>query len=203
MTMVVLPAPKGEELYALEPLLMQAVLEFSAPTESKHSGGSIAINRPTELSLEGEASSFSIDIPEDGDYALFTEHHLEEFHAKFFDANGAALTPRFERAFKPDHEHDEEVSSVGVDVVGDLDKRKFNQWLSFLLQTQGTDIFRMKGVISLAGEANRFVFQGVHMLFDGRPDRAWGNSPRRNQLIFIGRKLDRAALNEGFTQCLV
>jgi G3E family GTPase len=61
----------------------------------------------------------------------------------------------------------------------------------------------MKGIISLKGEKERFVFQGVHMLFDGRPDRPWGTNARRNQLIFIGRNLDRAALNEGFTQCLV
>ncbi len=49
----------------------------------------------------------------------------------------------------------------------------------------------------------RFVFQGVHMLFDGRADRPWGNEPRRNALIFIGRNLDRAALTEGFRACLV
>jgi G3E family GTPase len=41
------------------------------------------------------------------------------------------------------------------------------------------------------------------MLFDGRPDRPWGSNPRRNQLIFIGRNLDRAALNQGFEQCLI
>jgi G3E family GTPase len=47
-----------------------------------------------------------------------------------------------------------------------------------------------------------FVFQGVHMLFDGRPDQPWGNNPRRNSLIFIGRNLDRVQLNEGFRACL-
>jgi G3E family GTPase len=202
MSAVVIPGPKDEELFTLDQVLMQAVLEFSAPAVSKTAGSSIALSQPVELSLEGESMSFSIEIPANGDYALFTEHYPEEFQAKLFDASGTELTPRFEKAFKPDHEHDEEVSSVGIDVVGDLDKRKFNMWLSMLLQTQGTDIFRMKGVISLKGEADRFVFQGVHMLFDGRPDRPWGNSPRRNQLIFIGRNLDRAALNEGFTSCL-
>lgn len=203
MTMVLLPAPSNERLETLEPMLMEAVLEFSAEAEPRKPGESIVPNRPTELSLEGETLSFTMDIPHDGDYALFTEHHPEEFHGTLHDGSGTELKPHFEKAFKPDHEHDEAVSSVGIDVVGDLDKRRFNQWLSHLLQTQGTDIFRMKGVISLAGEANRFVFQGVHMLFDGRPDRTWGNKPHRNQLIFIGRKLDRAALNEGFTQCLV
>ena len=126
--------------------------------------------------------TYIIEIPADGDYALFTEHHPDEFQAKLVNAGGEQ-SAHIERLFKPDHEHDEEVSSVGIDVVGDLDKRRFNQWLSHLLQTQGTDIFRMKGIISLKGEKERFVFQGVHMLFDGRPDRPWGANARRNQLI--------------------
>lgn len=60
----------------------------------------------------------------------------------------------------------------------------------------------MKGVLSIRGEEQRFVFQGVHMLFDGRPDRLWGEEPRANSLIFIGRNLDRGELEEGFRSCL-
>ena len=60
----------------------------------------------------------------------------------------------------------------------------------------------MKGVLSIKGSPNRYVFQGVHMLFDGRPDRPWGEQPRHHSLIFIGRNLNRAALNEGFRKCL-
>jgi len=60
----------------------------------------------------------------------------------------------------------------------------------------------MKGVLSIKGEPRRFVFQGVHMLFDGKADRDWGLEQRHNSLIFIGRNLDRAALNEGFRKCL-
>ena len=60
----------------------------------------------------------------------------------------------------------------------------------------------MKGVLSFADVPDRYVFQGVHMLFDGRADRPWGSEPRRNSLIFIGRNLDREALNEGFNACL-
>ena len=104
--------------------------------------------------------------------------------------------------FKPPHEHDEEVTSVGISVPGDLDLKKLNGWLSNLLRTQGPDIFRMKGVLSIADQPDRFVFQGVHMLFDGRPDRPWGVTPRKNDLIFIGRNLDRGALVKGFQACL-
>ena len=68
---------------------------------------------------------------------------------------------------------------------------------------RGVDIFRMKGFISLAGESRRFVFQGVHMLFDGQPDREWGDDPRHNQLVFIGRNLDEQDMRQGFNACLV
>jgi len=60
----------------------------------------------------------------------------------------------------------------------------------------------MKGFLSVAGEARRMVFQGVHMLFDWQPEQAWGERPRRNQLVFIGRDLDASAMRDGFAACL-
>ncbi|HEV3272619.1 MAG TPA: GTP-binding protein [Candidatus Methylacidiphilales bacterium] len=101
-----------------------------------------------------------------------------------------------------DHHHDEDVTSVGILAPGDLDEKKLSDWLGTLLRTKGQDIFRMKGVLAVKGRDVRFVFQGVHMLMEGRPDRPWGAEPRRNTLVFIGRNLDRAALNEGFRSCL-
>ena len=72
-----------------------------------------------------------------------------------------------------------------------------------LLRERGVDIFRMKGFVSLAGESHRFVFQGVHMLFDGQPDQPWGDALRRNQLVFIGRNLDEQSMRQGFEACLI
>jgi G3E family GTPase len=202
ISLVVLPveASTREALQAAE---MDAVLLFSEEAKPFGSGSRIVPGRTHyELTLDGKPAEFKVEIPKDGYYAFFTEHRPEEFHAELHAEDGAKAA-ELEREFKPDHEHDEEVSSVGITVPGDLDKRKFNQWMSTLLQTQGTDIFRMKGVLSLKGEKDRFVFQGVHMLFDGRPDRPWKNAERHNQLIFIGRNLDRNQLNEGFRSCLV
>ncbi|NDJ19810.1 CobW family GTP-binding protein [Myxacorys almedinensis] len=102
------------------------------------------------------------------------------------------------------HEHDETVGSVAMVEEGAIDGDRLNQWLSDLLRYQGQDIFRMKGILNIDGEDNRFVFQGVHMLFDGRADRAWKpNEHRKNELVFIGRNLDEAALREDFRSCLV
>ena len=101
------------------------------------------------------------------------------------------------------HEHDESVYSIALVEEGELDGDKLNQWLGELLQTQGPDIFRMKGILNIAGENERFVFQGVHMLFDGKPDRLWKeNEKRKSELVFIGRNLDENKLKEDFLACM-
>jgi G3E family GTPase len=102
------------------------------------------------------------------------------------------------------HEHDEDVYSVALVETGELDGQKLQVWLGQLLQTQGTDIFRMKGILNISGEENRYVFQGVHMILDGRPDRPWkANETRKNELVFIGRNLDEAQLKADFRACLL
>jgi G3E family GTPase len=102
------------------------------------------------------------------------------------------------------HEHDATVGSIAIIKEGALDGEKLNDWMSELVRTQGENIFRMKGILNLAGRDHRFVFQGVHMIFDGRQDRLWSATESRvNQLVFIGRGLDQVALQAGFDHCLV
>ncbi len=48
----------------------------------------------------------------------------------------------------------------------------------------------------------RFILQGVHMVFEGKFERALGKVERRNNLVFIGRDLNRDFLNMGFKACL-
>jgi G3E family GTPase len=101
------------------------------------------------------------------------------------------------------HEHDETVGSIALVESGSLNMERLNEWISHLLQTRGPDIFRMKGILNVAGEDHRFVFQGVHMLFEGKRDRRWkANEIRKNELVFIGRNLDEAELRENFLACL-
>ena len=93
---------------------------------------------------------------------------------------------------------------MSIAETGQVDEAKVNDWLREVLSGMGTDNFRMKGILNVKGQDDRFVFQGVHMLFDGRPDRPWrATEPRGNQMVFIGRNLDRVRLTEGFRSCLV
>ena len=101
-----------------------------------------------------------------------------------------------------EHMHDETVSSVGFKQEGNLNMERTNTWIAKLLQEKGVDIYRMKGVLSMAGVDDKYVFQGVHMLFTGEALGPWGEEKRVNRLIFIGKNLDKAALEAGFAGCL-
>ncbi len=189
---------------ALESAVMDAVLAFSDKDKALPAKDALRPGkRLHRLQLGNGRSTFELPIDRAGAYALFTQHHPDEFKATLRNGSGE-IKPEYSHEYKPDHEHDEAVSSVGITIPGDLDQKKLNNWLRDLLMNQGPDIFRMKGVLSIKGDANRFVFQGVHMLFDGKPDRPWGKKEaRHNTLIFIGRNLDRAKLEAGFRACLV
>uniref|UniRef100_A0A7N2LN85 CobW C-terminal domain-containing protein n=1 Tax=Quercus lobata TaxID=97700 RepID=A0A7N2LN85_QUELO len=103
-----------------------------------------------------------------------------------------------------DHSHDPGVSSVSIVCEGNLDLEKANMWLGTLLLERSEDIYRMKGLLSVQGMNERFVFQGVHDIFQGSPDRLWGqDEPRTNKIVFIGKNLDAQELEKGFKACLL
>ena len=122
---------------------------------------------------------------------------------KAFDLNRALeIEPDFLSVHV--HEHDPSVKSIAIVESGAVDGDKFSDWIGELLRTQGTDIFRTKGILNMAGENKRFVFQGVHMLFDGKLDRPWkATETPKNELVFIGRNLNATQLTEDFRKCLV
>jgi G3E family GTPase len=160
--------------------------------------------RARELHLHGAGPwSVQLKITEFGNYAIFMAHDPSEFNAQLQNSEGEVVKSAIEREFDGGHSHDEEVGSVGFTFRGDLDADKVSAFLSQLTQEDGGDLFRYKGILSIAGENQRFVFQGVHMLFDGTFDRPWGQSPRQNAVVFIGRNLDRDKLETGFGECLV
>jgi len=152
------------------------------------------------LKLKDESGHFPVKIEQAGHYVLFTGHDVP---THLHGPDGNVVRYGWDQTFRHEHSHDEEVSSVGLSVEGELDGKKLNDWISKLLETKGGDIFRMKGVLVVKGTKKRLVFQGVHMLFDAKFDREWKDGENRtNTLVFIGKHLDRAALTEGFKACL-
>jgi G3E family GTPase len=102
-----------------------------------------------------------------------------------------------------DHEHDDEISSVALTLHVPMDRRKVSRWLTGLVAKQGQDILRAKGIIDVKGEKRRLVFQSVHMVLEGDLQREWKPKEQRfSRIVFIGRKLDPAALKAGFEACV-
>ena len=102
-----------------------------------------------------------------------------------------------------DHKHTQDISTVSIVTPGDLDGVKLSQWFRNLLAEFGPQIMRMKGILNLRSDPDQFVFQGVHLLFEGRPGRAWAaDEERLNRLVFIGKELDAEKITSGFQGCI-
>merc|ERR1719350_389785 len=102
-----------------------------------------------------------------------------------------------------EHSHDSRVSSVGVDVAGEVEQQKLNEWIGWLLKEKGIDLFRSKGVLAVKGMKEKFVFQAIHMLFANSQEGAWGEGEeRRCKMVFIGKNLSRDELTSGFMKCM-
>jgi G3E family GTPase len=182
----------------------RAVRAWSEPARSIAPAGRIEAGSPEPVRLKLEAAGpkrFELRMPRAGRIGLYTQHLPVEFRLQVL-RGGAPCRPSSEQELAPGHSHDDQVTSVGIHLEGEIDGDRLNEWVSELLREKGTDIFRMKGILSIKGSPNRFVFQGVHMLFDGREDRPWGAQPRASDLVFIGRSLNRAELTRGFERCL-
>ena len=101
------------------------------------------------------------------------------------------------------HYHDEEMQSVAVRVDGDMDPNKFMPWINELVQKEGPNILRSKGILAFKDDPKRFVFQGVHMILDGDSQRDWRPGEKReSKVVFIGRNLKENELREGVLSCL-
>ena len=203
MSLVVVP-DQGTDDVALREGAEWCVRRYAEPAELIRPGEEIPVGKHVNLQLDSAGrKSFFFEVDTQVRVGLYAQHTAEEFDLQLRNAEGATIKQEVERTWVAQHEHDDEVGSIAIERDGDVDPKRLDLWIGELLRERGVDIFRMKGFISLAGEPYRYVFQGVHMLFDGQPDRPWGDSPRRNQLVFIGRNLDEQSMRQGFEACLI
>jgi len=101
-----------------------------------------------------------------------------------------------------EHEHDTSVSSVSITQDGLLDLALVEDWIGELLQKQGADMYRMKGVMNIRHASQKYVYHAVHMIFNGAFEEWDPDEEHGNKLVFIGKNLDPAALRASFEDCL-
>lgn len=118
-------------------------------------------------------------------------HHDHDHHHHDHDHDHGAVSPI----------HDVTVKSVSLR-GGDMDPKKFFPWIEKITQMEGPNILRLKGIIAIKDDPDRYVLQGVHMIIEGDHQRAWKDGEKReSRLVFIGRELDAERLTRSFEAC--
>jgi G3E family GTPase len=147
-----------------------------------------------------------VDLSNVLDRGAFDLKRVLENDPHFLDAHDH---DRHDHDHDHDHDHHHEASAIHDVTVksvslrgGDMDPKKFFPWLDKVTQTEGPNILRLKGILSLKDDPDRYVVQGVHMIVEGDHQRAWKDGEKReSRLVFIGRDLDADKLKRSFDAC--
>lgn len=100
------------------------------------------------------------------------------------------------------HESGGDISSVSLAFSGFVDPNRLKIWLQMLYLTEGMNVFRGKGILNVKDSSERYIFQSVYMMFEGRFDKPWANKTPENKLVFIGQDLDAARLEKGLKNAI-
>jgi len=141
------------------------------------------------------------------------EHHVHEHHDHDHHEHDESCAPDCGHDHHEHHEHehhahapkvlhDDEMQSVSITLDGPVEPDIFLPWINEVVQRDGPDILRSKGILAFPDEPKRYVFQGVHMILDGELQRDWKPGEHRSsRIVFIGRHLKEEQLREGFLAC--
>lgn len=103
-----------------------------------------------------------------------------------------------------EHQHDTSVVSTSCKIEGELNIEMMTRWIERLIQEDGANLYRYKGVLAVKGMEGKFVFQGVGMLFTAAFEGEWKKGEKReSRFVFIGKNLDIELLQAGFNACRV
>lgn len=117
--------------------------------------------------------------------------------------HGEACGPDCGHAHHRDHDHHAHdshahhgIQSYSFVIDQPVDPAAFGQWLEYIAMLKGEDMLRMKGIVQVAGEADRpMVVHGVqHVLHPPVRLDAWPSADRRTRLVFIVRGIPRETI---------
>lgn len=142
------------------------------------------------------------------DVAIRTTNYSRVDRVDLLKLDAYNLTSKFKPSNKQvhhlehQHHHNHEIASHTFEVDGELDVMKFEAWMNLLMMFKATDIFRIKGVVSLKNVQQKYLIQSVHNQFTSNVGAEWGTEHRKNTLVFIGKDLDPTILQSDLHSCL-
>ncbi|WP_425928967.1 GTPase [Pseudomonas sp. NyZ201] len=91
------------------------------------------------------------------------------------------------------------ISSLVLRTETPLDIDRLSEFMNELLEEHGKQLLRYKGVLNIAGEDRRLVFQGVLKLYGFDWDTEWAEGETRESvMVFIADQLPEEKIRAGF-----
>ncbi|WAJ36889.1 GTPase [Pseudomonas sp. GOM7] len=138
----------------------------------------------------------SIQAVEHGRIELATLLDLRGFDFEPRPTRGLMLRPLAPVANKPDR-----IQTLVLESAEAIDAQRLSAFIEGLLGRFGNALLRYKGVLAVAGEPQRLVFQGVLRLYSFDWGSEWGvDEPRESVLVFIGDDLPEQEIRQGFAE---
>ncbi len=101
-----------------------------------------------------------------------------------------------------DHQHGH-ITSQSFVLSGHFDLLKFRHFMQVLLLLQSQRIYRIKGILSIAGEDHKIIFQAVQKQTVFSKGMLWATEGnRQSKLIVIGNNLNRKMFEKKLRACL-
>ncbi|RMQ41260.1 Cobalamin synthesis protein/P47K:cobalamin synthesis protein/P47K [Pseudomonas cichorii] len=105
------------------------------------------------------------------------------------------------RPLAPTGNSGDRISSLVLRSEKPLDIDKLSEFMNELLEDHGKQLLRYKGVLNIAGEPRRMVFQGVLKLYGFDWDSEWAEDEKRESVIvFIADELPEEKIRAGFAR---
>jgi G3E family GTPase len=110
---------------------------------------------------------------------------------------GDSLKPVLRPLLKP--ATPDRIATLVLRTEAPLDIDRLSDFMNALLEDHGKQLLRYKGVLNIAGDERRLVFQGVLKLYGFDWDTEWPvDQPRESVMVFIGDDLPEAQIQAGF-----
>lgn len=98
------------------------------------------------------------------------------------------------------------LTSCALRIVGEFELGKLTKCLDALLYNAGAksscEVYRIKGVVRVAGERCLFVLQGVRHLFDLQPSEIV-DAEQSSRFVLIGKNVNQMDVETRLRKCLV
>jgi G3E family GTPase len=145
-------------------------------------------------------------VDPDLDPSALIGHDLFDLDAKsrevahwFDEAYAEAAAHNHGRHHHNPNRHGDDIRAFAFSIDAPIDWTAFGLWLSMLLNRHGESLLRVKGLLSIEGEAAPVAVHAVQQLVHAPTHlRRWPSGDRRTRLVFIARGLDEAMIRRSF-----